>query len=118
MSTVTAVFLRNTLCAILEHVDQTPGLDPDFPGLLEFKETLIQRIQQLRNENLPGRPRLGGPSRMSIQPDRSLVDALHDTLRKAEADPDPETTSLAELKRILRQRIAQLESAEHMLEFK
>jgi hypothetical protein len=116
MSTVTAVFLRNTLCAILQHVDQNPGLDPDFPGLLEFKETLIQRIQQLRNENLPGLPRLGGPSRMSIQPDRSLVDALHDALRKAETDP--ETTSLAELKRILRQRIAQLESAEHMLEFK
>ena len=54
MRTVTAVFLRNTLCAILEHVDETPDLDPDLPGLLEFKETLIQRIQQLRNEDLPG----------------------------------------------------------------
>ena len=55
---------------------------------------------------------------MSIQPDRSLLDALRDALRKAEADPDPETKALAELKRILRQRITQLESAEHMLEFK
>ncbi|WP_348261338.1 hypothetical protein P8935_16210 [Telmatobacter sp. DSM 110680] len=55
---------------------------------------------------------------MSIQPDRSLLDALRDALRKAEADSDSETTALAELKRILRQRIAQLESAEHMLEFK
>ena len=117
MRTVSAVLLRNTLCAILEHVDQPPGLDPDLPGVLEFKATLLQRIQQLRNEDLPG---LSGPppSRMSIQPDRSMLDALRDALRKAEAEPDPETAALVELKRILRERIAQFESAEHMLEFK
>ena len=55
---------------------------------------------------------------MSIQPSRSLLDALRDALDKAEADPNPKTEALAELKRILRQRIAELESAERLLEFK
>lgn len=55
---------------------------------------------------------------MSIQPDRSLLEVLRDALRKAEADPYPETEALAELKRILRQRIALLESVDRILEFK
>ena len=118
MRTITTILLSNTLSGILDHIEQTPDLDPSYPGLLEFKETLLKRIQQLRREDLPGLSDPEDPSRMSIQPERSLVDALRDALRNAEAEPDPETTALAGLKRILRQRIAQLESAEHMLEFK
>jgi len=49
--TITAIFLRNSLCGILDHIDQTPDLDPNYPGLLEFKETLIKRIQQLHRED-------------------------------------------------------------------
>ncbi len=51
MRAVTTIFLTHTLSAILEHVEQTPDLDPDLPGLIEFKETLLQRIQQLRYED-------------------------------------------------------------------
>jgi hypothetical protein len=51
MRAATTILLTHTLSAILEHVEQTPDLDPDLPGLIEFKETLIQRIQQLRNED-------------------------------------------------------------------
>ncbi|WP_348261337.1 hypothetical protein P8935_16205 [Telmatobacter sp. DSM 110680] len=54
MRAITTVFLTHTLSAILDHIEETPGLDPDLPGLLEFKETLTQRILQLRNEDLPG----------------------------------------------------------------
>jgi hypothetical protein len=46
---------------------------------------------------------------MSIQPKRPLLNVLRETLAKAEADPD-ETPTLAHLKRILRARIAELES--------
>jgi len=48
--TITTIFLDNSLSAILEHINQTPDVDPDLPGLLEFKQTLLQGIQQLRNE--------------------------------------------------------------------
>ena len=51
MRTITTIFLSNSLCAILDHIDQTPDLNPDLPGLLEFKETLIKRIQQLQRED-------------------------------------------------------------------
>jgi hypothetical protein len=51
MRAVTTIFLDNTLGAILEHINQTPDVDPDLPGLLEFKETLVKRIQQLRNDD-------------------------------------------------------------------
>ena len=50
MRTITTIFLDNSLSAILEHINQTPDVDPDLPGLLEFKQTLLQGIQQLRNE--------------------------------------------------------------------
>ena len=55
---------------------------------------------------------------MSIQPECSLLQALRAALSKAEADPNPETTALADLKRILRERIAHLESVERVVEFK
>ena len=51
---------------------------------------------------------------MSIQPKRPLLDALRETLAKAEADPD-ETPALADLKRILRARIAELETAARLV---
>ena len=54
MRAATTIFLTHTLSAILECVDETPDLDPNLPGLIEFKETLIQRIQQLRNEDAFG----------------------------------------------------------------
>jgi len=53
---------------------------------------------------------------MSIQLDRPLLAALRASLRKAEADPRPETPTLIELKRILRERIAELESASRLVD--
>ena len=52
---------------------------------------------------------------MSIQPDRDLLEALRAALYKAEADRRPETTTLTDLKRILRMRIAELESSARMV---
>lgn len=46
---------------------------------------------------------------MSIQPRRPLLEILRETLVKAEADPH-ETPTLADMKRIFRARIAELES--------
>lgn len=54
MRAFTTIFLTHTLSAILEHIEQTPDLDPDLPGLVDFKTTLLERIEQLRNEDLPG----------------------------------------------------------------
>ena len=51
MRAVTTIFLTNTLSAILDHIETTPDLNPDLPGLLEFKSTLLKRIEQLRNED-------------------------------------------------------------------
>lgn len=53
---------------------------------------------------------------MSIQPDRDLLDALRAALYKAEADHRPETPALTDLKRILRDRIAKLESTAHAVD--
>ena len=47
---------------------------------------------------------------MSIQPNHDLLEALRAALYKAEADHRPETPAFADLKRILRERIAKLES--------
>lgn len=60
MRAVTTIFLSNTLSAILQHIEETPDLDPELPGLLEFKQTLLQRIQQLRNEDTLGVSDEGG----------------------------------------------------------
>jgi len=49
---------------------------------------------------------------MSLHSPRGpLLDSLKEFLRKMEADPNPETSNLADLKRILRERIARIESA-------
>jgi len=47
---------------------------------------------------------------MSIQPRRPFLELLREALAKAEADPD-ETPALADLTRIVRARIAELEYA-------
>jgi hypothetical protein len=44
-----------------------------------------------------------------LQPRRPLLETLRDMLRKMEADRGPETANLADLKRLLRERIAGLE---------
>lgn len=54
MRAFTTIFLDHSLSAILEHIEQTPDLDPNLPGLIEFKNTLLQRVQQLRNEGRLG----------------------------------------------------------------
>lgn len=46
---------------------------------------------------------------MTLQPRRPLLETLRDMLRRMEADPAPETANLADLKRLLRERIAKLE---------
>jgi hypothetical protein len=50
------------------------------------------------------------PNHMTLQPRRPLLETLRDVLRKMEADPAPETANLADLKRILRERISKLEA--------
>jgi hypothetical protein len=47
-----------------------------------------------------------------LQPRRPLLDSLREWLRKMEANPGPETPNLADLKRIIRQRISKLEAAQ------
>jgi hypothetical protein len=52
---------------------------------------------------------------MSIQPDRPLLNALRAALHRAEDDPRTETPAHEDLKRILRERIADLESTARVL---
>lgn len=47
---------------------------------------------------------------MSLQPNRPQLDSLRDILRKMEADPNVTTPNSVELKRIIHERIAKLES--------
>ena len=51
MRAITAIFLDNSLSAILDHIEGTPNLDRSLPGLLEFRETLLKRIEQLKAED-------------------------------------------------------------------
>lgn len=51
MKTITTVFLINTLRATLDSIEQTPGIDPTYPGLVEIKQTLQQKIAQLRSQD-------------------------------------------------------------------
>ncbi|MBS1805769.1 MAG: hypothetical protein JST28_20705 [Acidobacteria bacterium] len=48
---------------------------------------------------------------MNVQPDKPLLDALRFVLNTLEADVTPETPKRAELKRILRERIGELEAS-------
>jgi len=45
MRAITTIFLSNTLSAILEKIEETPDVDQQYPALLEFKRTLIQRMR-------------------------------------------------------------------------
>jgi hypothetical protein len=52
---------------------------------------------------------------MSLQPRRRpLLDSLRDVLRKMEADTATDTPHLADLKRILRERIVAIEATERL----
>jgi hypothetical protein len=51
---------------------------------------------------------------MSLQPQRPLLDTLRDVLRKMEQDATTDTPRLAELKRIIRERIAAIESTQRL----
>jgi hypothetical protein len=62
MRAIATIFLTNSLCAILDHIDQNSDLNPDQPGLLKFKETLIERIHQPSKEY---------PARLSDQSKRA-----------------------------------------------
>lgn len=48
MRAFTAILLKNSLSAILEHIEQTAYPDP---ALLELKSTIEQRIQQFQIED-------------------------------------------------------------------
>ena len=48
---------------------------------------------------------------MSVQPRRPMLETLRDTLAKLEAYSGPETQTQTDLKRILRERIEDLEAA-------
>ncbi|WP_348262643.1 hypothetical protein P8935_22965 [Telmatobacter sp. DSM 110680] len=52
---------------------------------------------------------------MSVQPRRPLLESLRELFTKMEADPAPETANLADLKRIVRERIAAIEAAERIV---
>ena len=51
---------------------------------------------------------------MSLQPSRPLLDTLRNILREMEADPSPKLQSIADLKRLLRLRIAELEATHRL----
>jgi hypothetical protein len=51
---------------------------------------------------------------MSLQPRRPMLDALRDTLRKLEADPD-QTPHTLNLKAILRRRVLELEATQRLV---
>lgn len=48
----------------------------------------------------------------SPAPRRPLLETLRDVLRKMEADSNPETPHFADLKRIIRERIAKIEAVQ------
>lgn len=52
---------------------------------------------------------------MSIQPSRPMLAALEETLRKLESSKDSETAEVADLKRILRRRIADVAAIQETL---
>lgn len=45
---------------------------------------------------------------------RPIIEILRDALRRMESDPRPETPNLRDLKRLVRERIARLKSAEQI----
>ncbi|WP_109486596.1 hypothetical protein [Occallatibacter savannae] len=51
MHVFTTIYLAETLRANLECVEETEGLNQQHPGVLEFKNTLRERIAMLENRN-------------------------------------------------------------------
>lgn len=49
MQVFTTIYLAETLRANVECVEETEGLDQQHPGVLEFKDTIRQRIAILEN---------------------------------------------------------------------
>ena len=48
MQAFSTIFLIHTLRATLEAVEDVSHLDWDHPGLIEFKQTLLDQISRLR----------------------------------------------------------------------
>ena len=49
MQVFTTIYLAETLRANIECVEETEGLDQQSPGVIEFKQTLSERIAMLEN---------------------------------------------------------------------
>jgi hypothetical protein len=49
MQVFTTIYLAETLRANVECVEETEGLDQQLPGVIEFKQTLRERIAILEN---------------------------------------------------------------------
>jgi len=68
------------------------------------------------NEGIAARSQ--GRTGMSIQPGRPMLAILRETLRKMECSQNPETPDQTQLRRILRQRIAKIESVQETTNFR
>lgn len=55
MKDITTMLLINTLRATVAHLDAAIDLDPNFPGLREFRHALLVEIQKL-NAGVSGLP--------------------------------------------------------------
>jgi hypothetical protein len=53
MQVFTTIYLAETLRANIECVEETDGLDQDQPGVVEFKQTLRERIATLESSYWP-----------------------------------------------------------------
>ena len=51
MQVFTTIYLAETLRANVECVESTDGLDQQLPGVIEFKQTLRERIAILENRS-------------------------------------------------------------------
>lgn len=95
-----------TVRVVLNH----HGIDrPDQIRLLLYHLSVINDALQNLRELQPRIAQSGPAMAGSIQQDRPFLDLLRDTLRKLQAEPEPETSNLEDLKSIIRERIADLE---------
>jgi len=53
MQVFTTIFLAETLRANVECVEEAEGIDPNDPGVVEFKETLRAWISRLEGRRFP-----------------------------------------------------------------
>lgn len=51
MKSFPTILLLHTLDATLEYMEQLPDLDPQSPGLLDFKDALSAEINKLQAED-------------------------------------------------------------------